>query len=115
MNAAKLSSVSLLPATHTATLMPLTYRSQPASMSRALTALGTLDEEENAVKKLWDVQEGAFGPSTSDIVPTQIAKLTTLFGSPSCGLSTMPRATTVAWGCDGERDGSGERSRCGRD
>jgi hypothetical protein len=32
--------------------MPLTYKLQPASMLRALTTLGTLDEEENAVKKL---------------------------------------------------------------
>ena len=52
MNAAGLLSVSLLPATHTATLMPLTYRSQPASMLRAPTTLGMLDEEENVVKKL---------------------------------------------------------------
>ena len=47
MNAARLLSVSLLPAT----LMPLTHRSQPASMLRALTALGTLNKEESAVKK----------------------------------------------------------------
>jgi hypothetical protein len=37
------------------------------------------------------------------------------FSGPSCGPSTTLRATTIAWGHSGERDGSGERSRRGRD
>lgn len=51
VNAAGPSSVSLPPATRTAMFTPLTHRSQPASMSRALAVLGTLDEEENAVER----------------------------------------------------------------
>jgi hypothetical protein len=47
--------------------------------------------------------------------PRRIGKLTTSFGGPSCGPSTTPRATTLARGHDGEKNGRGERSRRGRD